>query len=148
MKKLFSIFLVLALLFSISLFTLSASAAGEVSVEIAATTSKGVRNVATSQGTLWSTQQDSAGFDVRATTYVYLYYTKDGKESYYADYKEANNVGSILGTTWYENMFVSVAKWSTDGSSNFHSTHYIYGFKNNKHVGTDKITVSVAEFGN
>ncbi len=143
MKKLFSIFLVVALLFSISLFTLSVSATDEVSVEVAATTSKGIRNVAESHGTLWSIQQDSENFDVRATTYVYLYYTHDGKESYYADYEEANDVNSSR----YANMFVSVAKWSTDGSSNFHSSHYIYGFKNNKHVGTDKITVSVADFG-
>ena len=76
-------------------------------------------------------------------TYVYLYYTRDDIESYYADYEEATDVNASM----YANMSVSVAKWSTDGSSDFHSKHIINGTENNRYVDTKTITVSVADFG-
>lgn len=76
-------------------------------------------------------------------TYVYLYYTRDNKELYYADYEEATDVNASM----YANMSVSVAKWSTDGLSDFHSKHIINGTENNRYVDTKTITVSVADFG-
>lgn len=81
--------------------------------------------------------------DIGAVTYVYLYYTKDGKESYYADYEEATNVNNSM----YANMTPSVAKWKTDGSSNFHSKHIINGTENGKYADTKKIEANTSEFG-
>lgn len=44
-------------------------------------------------------------------------------------------------------MSVSVAKWSTDGSSGFHSTHKTQGIENNRITATDTKNVSKANFG-
>lgn len=143
MKKLFSIFLTITMILSISILMMSANAANVVTVDLEATTTSGLRNVAKSKGTLWATQQDDSGMDIGAVTYVYLYYTKDGKESYYADYEEATDVNNSL----YANMFPSVAKWKTDGSKNFHSKHIINGTENGKYVDTKKIEVSTNDFG-
>ncbi len=100
-------------------------------------------DVATSKGTLWATQPDSPGMDIGAVTYVYLYYTKNGTESYYADYAEATNVDSSLFT----NMLPSVAKWSSDGSKDFHSKHFINGTENKKIVDSKTVVVSIDDFG-
>lgn len=144
MKKLFSLVLSIALLGSIVLFAIPSSAANVIfSAEVRATTSSGPRNKAKSDGTIWATQRDSSNVDIQGITYVYLYYTKDGSESYYADYDEADNVNTSL----YANMSVSVAKWSTDGSSGFHSTHKTQGIENNRITATDTKNVSKANFG-
>ena len=45
------------------------------------------------------------------------------------------------------NMVLSVAKWSTDGSSGFHSTHKTQGIENNRITATDTKNVSKANFG-
>lgn len=82
---------------------------------------------------------------VKSTTQIKKY--KDREPSpcvvYYADYDEADNVN----TSHYANMSVSVAKWSTDGSSGFHSTHKTQGIENNRITATDTKNVSKANFG-
>lgn len=143
MKKIFSVFLAVTMILSIFALIMSSSAGDVVTVDLEATTTSGLRNVAKSKGTLWATQKDGPGMDIGATTYVYLYYTKDGTEKYYADYEEAKNVNNSL----YANMTPSVAKWSTDGSKNFHSKHIINGIENGKYVDTKKITVDTNNFG-
>lgn len=144
MKKFFYVFTLAILMFSISSALLcSFSASNNLTTSIEAYTSKGVKNTATSKGTLWSTQSDVPGLDIEANTYVYLYYTKSGKETYYADYKTAQNINAGR----YYNMEPSVAKWSTDGSSNFHSKHFIHGLENGVITSQNSKNISVSEFG-
>lgn len=144
MKKFFSLVLSIALLGSIVSLAIPSSAANVIfSAKVKAKTSSGLRNTAQSDGTISATQQDGGGIDIQGITYVYLYYTKNGSESYYADYDEADNVN----TSHYANMSVSVAKWSTDGSSGFHSTHKTQGIENGKITATDTKYVSKANFG-
>lgn len=143
MKKLFSILLLGVSIFSIFALCFVCSAK-YVTVDVVGDASYTLgRASATSRGTLWSSTPNTQSYSIGATTHVYLYYTKDGSEKYYADYREATAVNA----SQYYNMTVSVAKWSTDGSSNFHSRHVIYGLERGAIVTQKTVCKSNSTFG-